>query len=273
MATYAGSADGGSSAAGRGSANGKSSAVGQGILSRLAKLEEQQEQMMAGIRQTHAEEMDELRHRLGELTRARREAADRLAAERAMPTPVLMEVNMDEIEAAVQAAAQAAQESDTAVAEVRKISADARIAASRDAPLMLPAPGVAGADGDFLVKRVNVNLDQVERAINMSDLVQICRAFGRPDSKYGNEVYCAVVPKKNIRVNEPMMMTHAQQYLPTAMVPKRFFFLEDLPNTVTRKALADTKQMSDMSGLNGVQMIENGSPNVKQLPPPNGRGW
>lgn len=253
-----------------GSANGKAEKVGEGILSRLARLEEQQEKMMEGIRQSHATEMGTLRQRLSELTRERVAAADRLAMERAMPAPVLMEVNMDEIEAAVQAAAQAAQESDTAVAEVRKITAEARVAASRDAPLMLPPVGVDGVDGDFLVRRVTVNLDQVERVVNMSDLVQICRAFGRPDSKYGNEVYCAVVPKKNIRVNEPMMMTHAQQYLPAAMVPKRFFFLEDLPNTVTRRALADTKQMSDISGLDGVRMIENGSPNVRQLPPPRG---
>lgn len=151
---------------------------------------------------------------------------------------------MTEVEAAVLAASFAEQESAAALEEARRVAEDARLAAGgirqaiRDAT---PDGDVGyGADSEYIVKRISVNLDVVERAINNSPLVNVCRAFGRPDSKYGNEVYCAVVPKPNVRVSEPMLVMHAQKYLATAMVPKRFFFLENLPSGITRKALAET---------------------------------
>lgn len=215
-------------------------AVAKGILDRLSKLESQQETMMADIRRSHQEEMEELRKRLQRANESKRAV---VSAEPA-PQPVLMSVDMAEIDAAVHAAHCAAERSDRDVQELLKAALDVRKDGGK---LAIEAPPGVGGDGEYLVKRVSVNLDDVERVINESELVEVCRAFGRPDNKYGNEVYCAVVPKRNVRVSEPMMMTHAQQYLPTAMVPKRFFFLERLPSGVTRKALADTHEMRELS--------------------------
>lgn len=227
-------------------ANGqKSKTNAKGILDRLASLETQQEQMMSNIRRAHAEEMEALRDRLARAEETRRSVSERAPA----PAPVLMSVDMAEIDAAVHAAHVAAERSDNDLRDLLKVAIDAK----GGGPPAIEAPPDAG---DFLVKKVNVNLDDVERVINSSDLVEVCRAFGRPDSKYGNEVYCAVVPKRGVRVSEPMITNYAQRYLPTAMVPKRFFFLEHLPSGITRKALAATQEIRELSKNADVKAIE-----------------
>lgn len=231
-----------------------------GILSRLQRLEESQHSMMDGLRNAHKDEMAALRAQLEAANERRRDAE--AAVDDAAVAPVLMEVNMKEIDAAVQAASYASQESAAALEEAREVAENARLAAGGIPQSVLAATKEGsvgyGADNEYIVKRVNVNLDDVERIINSSPLVNVCRAFGRPDSKYGNEVYCAVVPKRNVRVSEPMLATHALKYLPTAMVPKRFFFLEDLPSGITRKALADTHTAGDLGKRAPQAAIENG---------------
>lgn len=211
---------------------------------------------MLGIRTSHASEMDSLRQRLARAEQMRRQVAAREVA----PAPVLMSVDMAEIDAAVHAAHVAAERSDNDLQDLLAVALDAR---GGGLPAIEAPPGATsgavadGGAGEYLVKRVSVNLDDVERVINSSDLVEVCRAFGRPDSKYGNEVFCAVVPKRGVRVNEPMITNYAQQYLPTAMVPKRFFFLEHLPSGITRKALAATQEIRDLTSQSDVKAIDN----------------
>lgn len=219
----------------------------KGILDRLARLEESQHGMMDRLRSDHASQMAELRAKLDAADSRRKDAE---ACSRDSAAPMLVEVNMTEVEAAVQAASFAEQESAQALEEARDVAEKARLAAGGIPQAVRDATKDGdvgfGADSEYIVKKVSVNLDDVERAVNSSPLVSLCRAFGRPDSKYGNEVYCAVVPRRNVRVSEPMLVIHAQKHLPTAMVPKRFFFLEDLPPSITRKALADTQMAGDL---------------------------
>jgi hypothetical protein len=235
------------------------SAKASGILSRLTELEQAQSRMISGMQSTHASERDALRARIASAQARRRSAEAGGAAAGAgalLPAPVLMELDMREIDAAVQAASAAEQESAAALREAKDVVEKARLAAGGGGSELVVAggggPGAGGggagpagvgfgADNEFIVKQVSVNLDDVERVINGSPLVEVCRAFGRPDAKYGNEVYCCVVPKRNVRVSEPMLMLYAQKYLSTALCPKRFFFLESLPTGITRKALADTR--------------------------------
>lgn len=230
----------------------------KGILDRLAKLEQRQNEMMTKLQGDHDTQMAELRKKLAQAEARRREIQSQTID---APSPLLMEVNMAEVEAAVQAASFAEQESAAALEEARKVAEDARLAAGGIPQSVREATKDGdigfGADGEYIVKKVSVNLDDVERAVMTSPLVSVCRAFGRPDSKYGNEVYCAVVPRRNVRVSEPMLLIHAQKHLPTAMVPKRFFFLEDMPPGITRKALADTQMAGDLGKKPPVQAIEN----------------
>lgn len=232
----------------------------QGILDRLSRLEEAQQQMMQKLDAHHSHQMADLRTKLQSAEMRRRKAQSETCTD-LIPQPVLMEVNMTEVEAAVQAASFAEQESAQALEEARQVAEDARVAAGGlpQAERQPTKDGDVGygPDTEYIVKRVSVNLDEVERAISNSPLISLCRAFGRPDSKYGNEVYCAVVPKRDVRVSEPMLFVHAQKYLPTAMVPKRFFFLEHLPSTVTRKALADTQVVGDLDNKQSLPAIDN----------------
>jgi hypothetical protein len=227
---------------------------GERILSRLRELEAAQGRVMSDMRSQHEEERAALLARIAEANERRRAAE--LGHDMGVPIqPVLMEVNMTQIDAAVQAAAHAENESREALKEAQKVADSARAASTSGAVGYAMVPGVEnagdglgfGADHEYVIKQVSVNLDDVERVINNSPLVEVCRAFGRPDAKYGNEVYCCVVPKRNVRVSEPMLMLYAQKYLSTALCPKRFFFLESLPTGITRKALADTR-MSELAG-------------------------
>lgn len=229
----------------------------QGILERLARLEESQHEMMEKLKSEHEQQMSTLRAQLAD-AEARRKEAEQYGRE--MQAPVLVDVNMTEVNAAVQAASFAEQESAIALEEARKVAEDARLAAGGIPQSIRDATKEGdvgfGADSEYIVKKVSVNLDHVERVVSSSPLVSVCRAFGRPDAKYGNEVYCAVVPKRNVRVSEPMLVIHAQKHLPTAMVPKRFFFLQDMPPGITRKALADT-QISDQPKKQKFPALEN----------------
>lgn len=217
----------------------------RGILDRLSALEESQDVMINKLQSSHATEMAALREKLAAAERRRSEAQEAAAAAEIDQPPFLMQVDMQGVEAAVYAASLAEQESAQALEEARDVAEKARLAAGGIPQAIREATKEGdlgyGADSEYIVKKVSVNLDDVERVVGSSNLVSVCRAFGRPDSKYGNEVYCAVVPRRNVRVSEPMLVIHAQKHLPTAMVPKRFFFLEDLPSGITRRALADTE--------------------------------
>lgn len=220
----------------------------QAILHRLSRLEQSQHDLMERLQCDHDVQMLELRERLEQAKQRCASGPDRDSA-LDVGEPLLMQVNMSEVEAAVQAASFAEQESAQALEEARQVASEARLATGGIPQAIREATKEGdvgyGADSEYIVKKVSVNLDEVERAINNSSYVSVCRAFGLPDAKYGNEVYCAVVPKKNVKVSEPMLYVHAQKYLPTAMVPKRFYFLPDLPSGITRKALADTQMAGE----------------------------
>lgn len=227
----------------------------QAILDRLVKLEEAQHDLMSTLQSSHDHQMTHLRNQLHQAQQKCHEAsADSVIRMK----PVLMQVDMTEVEAAVQAASYAEQESSEALEDAKKVLHDARQAASStysnhqallknsEHPPTKPHFHITDANNEYIVKKVSVNLDEVERVISSSSYVHVCRAFGLPDPKYGNEVFCAVVPKKNVKVSEPMLFIHAQKYLPTAMVPKRFYFVTDLPAGITRKALADTHMAGEL---------------------------
>jgi AMP-binding enzyme C-terminal domain len=212
-----------------------------GILARLTELESSQKTLMTSLAASHDAEREALRARIA-AANARRDSLTHSSANMAiMPAPVLMEFNMSEVDAAVQAAARAEHESSDALQDALSVAAAAKAGRDPNAPLALPAPEETvgyGDDGEFIVKQVNVNLDDVERVMNNSPLVEVCRAFGRPDSKYGNEVYCCVVPKRNVRVSEQMLLLYAAKYLSSSLAPKRIYFSETLSD-VTRQSLAE----------------------------------
>lgn len=238
------------------------------ILGRLQELESAQRRVMSEMQSKHNAERAELLARIEEANERRRRAELSTGDPAAIAAPTIMEVSMSEIDAAVQAAQKAQAESTAALKEAEDVVERAKAVSGQGSHALAITDGSDaqsnggdgvgyGQDSEFIVKEVSVNLDEVERIINNSPLVEVCRAFGRPDAKYGNEVYCCVVPKRNVRVSEPMLMLHAQKYLSTALCPKRFFFLESLPSGITRKALADTR-ISEMGATGSAPAGSNG---------------
>ena len=93
----------------------------KGILDRLTRLEHSQNEMMQRLKSDHESQMRELRDKLERANQKRREAENHLVVTDSAGQPLLMEVNMTEVEAAVQAASFAEQESALALEEARKL--------------------------------------------------------------------------------------------------------------------------------------------------------
>ncbi len=110
-----------------------------------------------------------------------------------------------------------------------------------------PSTGDQGA----LTKTVRVALDEVEKAMEKHPAVNRAKAFGRKDQRFGAEVFCAIVPKKGARVSEPWLKLFAQSQLPAPMVPKKFYYLKEVPQNMTRRELSESTLLKDLSAFSG----------------------
>jgi acyl-CoA synthetase (AMP-forming)/AMP-acid ligase II len=227
------------------------------ILERLQQIEVNQKRMEDDLKAKHAAEMLEMQRLLDET-----QAASKRAVEAQNTT---INVNMDEINSAVNAASLAAQESSRNTAEAALAAKSAALAAEQAAakrgiPDVDPnASKVEISDPNNVQKTVVVALDDIEEAMLLHPAVGVCRAFGRPDPRYGNEVFCAILPKKGARVSEPWLKLHAQSVLPAAWVPKKFFFRADLTQDMERKDLstdAELKRISHLAGYSTTKMVK-----------------
>ncbi|WVZ87740.1 hypothetical protein U9M48_034333 [Paspalum notatum var. saurae] len=60
-------------------------------------------------------------------------------------------------------------------------------------------------------------------------------AFGVPDHKYGEEINCAVIPRREGALAEEDVLAHCRRNLASFKVPKKVFITNDLPKTATGK--------------------------------------
>lgn len=60
-------------------------------------------------------------------------------------------------------------------------------------------------------------------------------AFGGPDEKYGETVYCAVTVKPGAKTTEEELLQFCKDHVASFKVPKRLFLAETLPKTATGK--------------------------------------
>lgn len=236
------------------------------ILERLMSIEANQKQMEADLKAKHAQEMAEMQRLLEETQTANRMSQAAAAANQHTVAPV-MSMNMDEVNAAVNAASLAAQDSSRHTAEAAEAAKRAALAAEEAAKKQTPpvptldpnASKVEVFDPNNVQKTVMVSLDEVEEAMLVHPAVGTCRAFGRPDPRFGSEIYCCVVPKKGARVSEPWLKLHAQSVLPAACVPKKFFYREGLKNDTERGDLSkdtDLKRISHLSGYSTTKIVK-----------------
>lgn len=241
------------------------------ILERLMTIESNQKRMEEELKEKHALEMAEMQRLLEETQMQNRRAETNTNTSATLDGPEaspVLNVNMDEVNAAVNAASQAAQDSSRHTAEAaeaakRAAEAAENAAASKAtvvaAPMDLNASKVEVSDPNNVKKTVTVSLDEVEEAMMVHPAVGTCRAFGRPDPRYGAEIYCCVLPKKGARVSEPWLKLHAQSVLPAAFVPKKFYYREDLKADTERAELSEDtalKRISHLSGYSTTKMVK-----------------
>jgi fatty-acyl-CoA synthase len=81
----------------------------------------------------------------------------------------------------------------------------------------------------------NVHPAEVEEALAQHPAVAECAAFGLPDARWGEVVAVAVVRAAGAQAGEEALRTHLQQRLARFKVPRRWFFLAQLPKTALGK--------------------------------------
>lgn len=217
------------------------------ILRRLEQIEANHKRLQADLEERNAVELEEMRRRVQE---AEEEAAAAIARDNTLD-PVMIDVRMEELEAAVMAAAASAESSANNTREAVKAArevAQSTQNSNRSQPVDIKA---STGDQGALTKTVRVALDEVEKAMEKHPAVRAARAFGRKDKKFGAEVFCAIVPKKGARVSEPWLKLFAQSQLAAAMVPKKFFYLSKMPENMTRKELSESPLLQDLSQFSG----------------------
>mmetsp|Transcript_9434 Transcript_9434/g.19316 ORF Transcript_9434/g.19316 Transcript_9434/m.19316 type:complete len:847 (-) Transcript_9434:520-3060(-) len=238
------------------------------ILSKLAEIEGNQRRLEEEISLRHRNELQEMEERIALIEAEKMEvAAAEAAARDEAGAPILMEVQMDAMESAAMAAASSAEEATTSTRRAMEAStfsskhaADSADAASAAAKAAAEAAAAAGdatliaknmaekasifeapsyTDPDAVKKSLNISLADVDNSLKTHPAVAEARSFGKPDEKYGTEIYCAVQPRKGARLSEAWLKLHAQSVLPAMMVPKKFYLVDSLPKDRKELALCD----------------------------------
>lgn len=222
------------------------------ILSRLEAIEENHRRLREDVEGRNAAEIEEMKRRIAEAEAE----AERLKMSMSN-TGQVVDLRMEDLEAAVLAAAASAETSANNTREAVKAArevADATYGGNHSQPVELKA---STGDQGALTKTVKVPLDDVEKAMKSHPSVEHARAFGRKDKRFGAEVYCAIVPKRGARVSEAWLKLHAQSVLPAPMVPKKFYYMSKLPEDMTRRQLSESNLLQDLSEFSGCSEVKN----------------
>lgn len=221
------------------------------ILARLEAIEENHRRLREDVEGRNAAEIAEMKLRIAEAEAE----AERLKMALTVNGQVV-DVRMEDLEAAVLAAAASAETSANNTREAVKAArevADATYGINYSQPVEVKA---STGDQGALTKTVKVPLDDVEKAMRNHPAVAAARAFGRKDKRFGAEVYCAILPKRGARVSEAWLKLHAQSVLPAPMVPKRFYYMSMLPEGMSRRELSESSLLQDLSEFSGYSEVK-----------------
>lgn len=221
------------------------------ILARLEAIEENHRLLREDVEGRNASEIEEMKRRVAEAEAEAERMKQELSA-----NGKVVDVRMEELEAAVLAAAASAESSASNTREAVKAArevADAAYGTNHSQPVEVKA---STGDQGALTKTVKVPLDDVEKAMKTHPAVHQAKAFGRKDKRFGAEVYCAIEPKRGARVSEAWLKLHAQSVLPAPMVPKKFYYMSKIPDTITRRELSESSLLQDLSEFSGFSEVK-----------------
>ncbi|CAN8071861.1 unnamed protein product [Agarophyton chilense] len=222
------------------------------ILARLEAIEENHRRLQRDVEMRNAAELEEMKRRVADAEAE----AERAATNGNSDGGKVIDLRMEELEAAVMAAAASAESSANNTREAVKAArevADATYGTNHSQPVEVKA---STGDQGALTKTVRVALDDVEAAMRNHPAVDVAKAFGRKDRRFGAEVFCAIVPKRGARVSEPWLKLHAQSVLPAPMVPKKFYYMTQMPVGLSRRELAESPLLQDLSQFPGYSEVK-----------------
>lgn len=81
----------------------------------------------------------------------------------------------------------------------------------------------------------NIHPAEIEQALALHPTVLECAAFALPDPRWGEVVAVAVVLREGAPATEAELAAHLQQRLARFKLPRRWFFLPELPKTALGK--------------------------------------
>lgn len=81
----------------------------------------------------------------------------------------------------------------------------------------------------------NIHPSEIEQALALHPAVLECAAFALPDARWGEVVAVAVVLRSDAQAGEPELLDHLQQRMARFKLPRRWFFLPQLPKTALGK--------------------------------------
>jgi fatty-acyl-CoA synthase len=89
----------------------------------------------------------------------------------------------------------------------------------------------------------NIHPAEIEQALSLHPAVAECAAFAIPDPRWGELVAVAVVRREGAGATEEELSAHLQQRLARFKLPRRWFWMDELPKTalgkVQRKLLVE----------------------------------
>jgi fatty-acyl-CoA synthase len=95
---------------------------------------------------------------------------------------------------------------------------------------------IVGRARDLIVSGgENVHPAEVEQALAQHRAVAECAAFGLPDARWGEVVAVAVVRTSGMQATEAELVAHLKQHLARFKIPRRWFFVAQLPKTALGK--------------------------------------
>jgi acyl-coenzyme A synthetase/AMP-(fatty) acid ligase len=99
---------------------------------------------------------------------------------------------------------------------------------------------VTGRTKDLIIRGgVNIAPAEIDEVLLRHPGILEAAAVGVPDTIYGEEVVCYVVPAPGGGITEAAVREHCAAFLPPAKIPKQVFIVADLPKSDRGKVLRD----------------------------------
>jgi len=95
---------------------------------------------------------------------------------------------------------------------------------------------ITGRVKDMIIRGgENIYPREIEEFLYQHDAIQDVQVFGVPDEKYGEEVGCWIIPRKDVKLQENTVRSYCEGQIAHYKVPRHIRIVDEFPMTVTGK--------------------------------------